>query len=55
MTKGMLTVDELRVQVERGEIDTVITAFPDLYGRLMGKRITGEFFLEHTADAGMHG
>ena len=52
--KGMLTLDELRDLVARGEIDTVITAFPDLYGRLMGKRIDGDFFLEHTASQGMH-
>jgi glutamine synthetase len=32
----------------------VITAFPDLYGRLIGKRITGHFFLESVADHGMH-
>ena len=32
--------------VERGEIDTVIVAFPDMQGRLMGKRVTGHFFLE---------
>ena len=51
---GMLDVEELAELVESGEIDTVITAFPDLYGRLLGKRITGEFFLEHTAGSGMH-
>ncbi len=37
-----------------GEVDTVVTAFPDLYGRLLGKRITADFFLEHTASLGMH-
>src|SRR5687768_3390105 len=42
--KGMLTPDELREQVESGTIDTVVAAFTDMQGRLMGKRIQGEFF-----------
>ena len=52
--RGMLTLDELRQKVEAGEIDTVITAFPDLYGRLMGKRIAADFFLDSVAGGGMH-
>lgn len=52
--KGMLTLDELRQKVESGEIETVVTVFTDHYGRYMGKRVTGEFFLEHTAQSGMH-
>jgi glutamine synthetase len=51
---GMLTLDELAQDVEEGAIDTVVTAFPDLYGRLVGKRITGRFFLEEVARHGMH-
>jgi glutamine synthetase len=31
-----------------------VTVFSDLYGRLMGKRIMPDFFLEHTARSGMH-
>nr|PZN50726.1 MAG: glutamine synthetase [Chloroflexota bacterium] len=50
----MLTLDMLAQEVERGEIDTVITAFTDLYGRFMGKRLDAAFFLEHTASGGMH-
>ncbi len=38
---GMLTRGELGDLVERGEIETVLAVFPDMYGRLMGKRITG--------------
>ncbi len=51
---GKLSLDELRARIEQGRIETVITAFPDMYGRLMGKRITGHFFLSHVADHGMH-
>jgi glutamine synthetase len=51
---GSLDLDELEQCIERGEIETVVTAFPDLYGRLVGKRITGHFFLEEIARGGMH-
>lgn len=44
--------EELEVKISAGEIDTVVMAFPDLYGRLVGKRTTGRFFLEQVADAG---
>ena len=52
--KGMLNLDELRQKIAEGEIETILAVFPDLYGRLVGKRITGDFFLEHTAGHGMH-
>ena len=52
--RGMLTLDDLKRRIESGEIETVVAAFPDLYGRLMGKRLTGEFFLDSTAQSGMH-
>jgi glutamine synthetase len=47
----MLTLDQLRADVESGTVDTVIAAFTDMQGRLMGKRLHGEFFLEEL-DAG---
>ena len=52
--RGMLSIEELQTKVTAGEIETIVTVFPDLYGRLMGKRITAEFFLESVAQAGMH-
>jgi glutamine synthetase len=51
---GRLDLATLRREVEAGAIDTVVTCFPDLYGRLVGKRITGHFFLEEVAGHGMH-
>jgi glutamine synthetase len=51
----MLTVDELRQEVERGTIDTVVAALPDMQGRLMGKRIHARFFLDDTLEHGMEG
>ncbi|MBA3943377.1 MAG: glutamine synthetase [Herpetosiphonaceae bacterium] len=51
---GMLTRDELTQLIASGEIDTVLAVFPDMYGRLLGKRITGHFFLRQVADGGYH-
>lgn len=51
---GTLTVDELRKLVEKGEIDTVLVVFPDLYGRFLGKRVAAAFFLDSVAEGGVH-
>lgn len=42
----MQTFEELKGAVERGEIDTVVVAFTDMQGRLLGKRLHAEFFCE---------
>ncbi len=47
---GNLDLDTLRTMIDAGEIDTVLVCFPDMQGRLMGKRVTGHFFLEHAID-----
>lgn len=49
---GMLTRDELETFIRNGQVDTVLMVFPDLQGRLVGKRTTGRFFLQSVADAG---
>src|SRR5437867_9382328 len=51
---GMLAETTLRDLVQRGEIDTVLTVFPDLYGRLVGKRVAGRFFCDEVLTHGMH-
>src|SRR5918996_556271 len=52
----MLTLDELRDEVESGAIDTVVVAFTDMQGRLLGKRLHAEFFLEeNVAEHGIEG
>ena len=53
-TPGMLSRDELCERIQRGEIETVLLVFPDFYGRLMGKRITGPFFVSHAMAEGIH-
>lgn len=47
MTRGMLTVEELDDAVARGAVDTVLVVFTDLQGRLMGKRVTGHYWVDH--------
>jgi glutamine synthetase len=48
----MLTLDELR----RDEsLDTVVVAFTDMQGRLLGKRLHRDFFLEDVAEHGAEG
>jgi glutamine synthetase len=42
----MLTLSELEKAVGDGSIDTIVVAFTDMQGRLMGKRVHGEFFME---------
>ena len=42
----MLDVNELQDAIVRGEIDTVLVVFPDIQGRLVGKRVTGHFWLD---------
>lgn len=43
---GVMTLEDLEEQVASGEVDTVVAAFTDMQGRLVGKRVTGRFFLE---------
>src|SRR6266699_769255 len=45
----MLSMDELRGAVGAGTIDTVVLAFTDMQGRLQGKRVSAEFFLDDVA------
>jgi glutamine synthetase len=43
---GMLDLDALRLEVDMGVIDTVIVAFTDLQGRLLGKRFHARHFVD---------
>ena len=52
----MLTIDELQAAAAAGEIDTVVVAFTDMQGRLLGKRLHAAFFLEeNVAEHGVEG
>jgi glutamine synthetase len=50
----VLTLAQLESAVEDGSIDTVVVAFTDMQGRLMGKRVHGEHFIgEKLAEHGV--
>ncbi|HEY7362648.1 MAG TPA: glutamine synthetase family protein [Methylomirabilota bacterium] len=51
---GRLDLRTLGALVRRGALDTVLTVFPDGYGRLLGKRVVGRHFLDHVAGEGVH-
>jgi len=50
--RAQVTREQLTEKIRSGEIDTVLMVFPDLQGRLVGKRTTGRFFLDAVADDG---
>jgi glutamine synthetase len=47
--RGMISLDARRRLAASGEIDTVILALTDMQGRLQGKRLSTEFFLDEVA------
>jgi glutamine synthetase len=51
---GRLDRKTLESLARKGDIDTVLTVFPDGLSRLMGKRLTARHFLEHAIDDGVH-
>lgn len=53
--KGMLGLEQLRTLVAQEEIETIIVAATDHYGRLIGKRYDAELFVDEIHDHGTHG
>ena len=47
-------VEDLSALIGTDEIDTVVTAVCDMQGRLVGKRVTGSFFVDHCLNHGTH-
>ncbi len=43
---GTLSFDDLKSKVAEGEIDTILACFVDMQGRLMGKRLVAQFFVD---------
>jgi glutamine synthetase len=52
--KGALDLEQLRVMVASGEIETVVAGFTDPYGRLLGKRFDAQMFVDDVVKAGGH-
>ena len=50
MERATLTLDQLKGMIGDGSVDTVLVAFPDNQGRLVGKRVMGQYFLDVVAD-----
>src|SRR6267143_3917593 len=49
-----MNLQTLKSKIKSGSVDTVIVACPALFGRLVGKRFTGKFFLDQVAKHGTH-
>ncbi|MDM4762685.1 glutamine synthetase family protein [Galbitalea sp. SE-J8] len=49
---GNLTVDQLGLLIDAGDVDTVIVAFADMQGRLVGKRVSARLFREEVQEHG---
>ncbi|MGW5238819.1 glutamine synthetase family protein [Monashia sp. NPDC004114] len=54
-TAPTLTLAQLRLEIDSGDIDTVVVAFTDMQGRLQGKRLHGRYFLDHVLVQGTEG
>ena len=50
-----MSIEALRAGVADGSIDTVVVAMTDMQGRLTGKRIHGQFFLDEVLKHGTEG
>ena len=50
-----MNLEELREEVARGTIDTVLLAITDMQGRLMGKRVHARHFVDDIAEHGAEG
>ena len=50
-----MKLQSLKAKVARKEIDTIVMVFPDSWGRLVGKRLTAHYFLDHASKTGTHG
>src|SRR5438132_1181709 len=52
--QGRIDTETLKRLVADDEIDTIIAAFPDMYGRLVGKRLVGRYFVDEVISHGLH-
>ncbi|MEV4520274.1 glutamine synthetase family protein [Micromonospora tulbaghiae] len=55
MKQTPLSLEQLRVAVTEGEIDTVVLALTDMQGRLQGKRFHAPYFLDQVVTNGSEG
>jgi glutamine synthetase len=55
MPDAPLSVEELRLDVDNGSVDTVVLALVDLQGRLQGKRLDARYFVNEIIEHGTEG
>ena len=48
---GPLSLEQLETEVRNGTIESVVLALVDMQGRLMGKRVQSDYFVERATDA----
>lgn len=53
--RGWLTLDELRAGIKAGTLHTVVLAMVDMQGRLQGKRLNAEYFLDRVLECKAEG
>jgi glutamine synthetase len=49
-----MNLETLKKKIAAGEVDTMLVVFPDVMGRLMGKRATARFFMDNVLKHGTH-
>ncbi|HWX23101.1 MAG TPA: glutamine synthetase family protein [Candidatus Binatia bacterium] len=49
-----MKLPELKARIAAKDIDTIVVAFPDVFGRPLGKRLTAHHFLDAVARHGTH-
>lgn len=54
-TDRHLSIAGLQTMIDSGDIDTVIVCFTDMQGRLQGKRMHANYFVDHVLDDGTEG
>jgi glutamine synthetase len=52
--QGLLTIAQLHEAIDNHTIETVVVAFTDHYGRMVGKRFDADFFVESVQNHGTH-
>jgi len=52
--RGKIDVETLKRMIADEEIETILAVFPDMYGRLVGKRIVARYFVDEVIEHGIH-
>jgi glutamine synthetase len=53
--RRLIDLERLKALIGSGSVDTVVIAFTDMQGRLQGKRLHGQYFVDVVLEAGVEG